>query len=116
MANKAFFSKLLEQADVKINGDRSWDITVHDDQLFDNILTKGTIAFGEGYMDNLWDCERIDILISKLLRSHIEEKLTNAEKFKLAAKIGVSKLKNFINHQSVSRVKEDVPFHYDIGN
>ncbi|WP_419240472.1 cyclopropane fatty acyl phospholipid synthase [Photobacterium leiognathi] len=116
MPNKELFSNLLRQADIEINGDRPWDITINDERLFDDILARGTIAFGEGYMDNLWDCQRIDILISKLLRANIEEKLSNTEKFKLAAKIGVSKLKNFINHQSVSRVKEDVPFHYDIGN
>ncbi|PSV43089.1 cyclopropane fatty acyl phospholipid synthase [Photobacterium sp. GB-36] len=116
MPNKELFSNLLNQADIKINGDRPWDIIVNDDKLFDNILSQGTIAFGEGYMDHLWDCQRIDILISKLLRSNIEEKLSSTDKFKIAAKIGVSKLKNLINHQSVSRVKEDVPFHYDIGN
>ncbi|KJG53608.1 cyclopropane fatty acyl phospholipid synthase [Photobacterium angustum] len=113
---KNFFSNLLNQADIKINGDRPWDIIVNDDKLFDNILSQGTIAFGEGYMDHLWDCQRIDILVSKLLRANIEEKLSGTDKFKIAAKIGVSKIKNLINHQSLSRVKEDVPFHYDIGN
>lgn len=116
MPNKELFSNLLNQADIKINGDRPWDIIVNDDKLFDNILSQGTIAFGEGYMDHLWDCQRIDILVSKLLRANIEEKLSSTDKFKIAAKIGVSKIKNLINHQSVSRVKEDVPFHYDIGN
>ncbi|KJF83138.1 cyclopropane fatty acyl phospholipid synthase [Photobacterium angustum] len=116
MPNKELFSNLLNQADIKINGDRPWDIIVNDDKLFDNILSQGTIAFGEGYMDHLWDCQRIDILVSKLLRANIEEKLSGTDKFKIAAKIGVSKIKNLINHQSLSRVKEDVPFHYDIGN
>lgn len=116
MPNKELFSNLLNQADIKINGNRPWDIIVNDDKLFDNILSQGTIAFGEGYMDHLWDCQRIDILVSKLLRANIEEKLSSTDKFKIAAKIGVSKIKNFINHQSLSRVKEDVPFHYDIGN
>lgn len=116
MPNKELFSNLLNQADIKINGDRPWDIIVNDDKLFDNILSQGTIAFGEGYMDHLWDCQRIDILVSKLLRANIEEKLSGTDKFKIAAKIGVSKLKSLINNQSLSRVKEDVPFHYDIGN
>ncbi|MCD9493047.1 cyclopropane fatty acyl phospholipid synthase [Photobacterium phosphoreum] len=114
--NKELFRDLLKQADIEINGTRPWDIIVNDDKLFDNILLDGTIAFGEGYMTRLWDCERIDILISKLLRSNIEDKLSGIDKVKFAANYGVTKLKSLINHQAVNRVKEDVPFHYDIGN
>ncbi len=44
-------------------------------------------------MERLWDCDRIDILISKLLRSNIEEKLTGIDKVKFAANYGVTKLK-----------------------
>ncbi|PSW33464.1 cyclopropane-fatty-acyl-phospholipid synthase [Photobacterium phosphoreum] len=114
--NKELFRDLLKQADIEINGTRPWDIIVNDDKLFDNILLDGTIAFGEGYMTRLWDCERIDILISKLLRSNIEDKLTGIDKIKFATNYSVTKLKSFINPQAVNRVKEDVPFHYDIGN
>lgn len=115
-SNKDLFKELLKQADIEINGTRPWDIIINDDKLFDDILLNGTIAFGEGYMNRLWDCERIDILISKLLRSHIEDKLTSIDKVKFATNYGFTKLKKLMNHQTLNRVKEDVPFHYDIGN
>ncbi|MGD6739606.1 hypothetical protein ACP5PY_26045 [Photobacterium leiognathi subsp. mandapamensis] len=33
MPNKELFSDLLRQADIEINGDRPWDITINDERL-----------------------------------------------------------------------------------
>ncbi|ROR97910.1 cyclopropane-fatty-acyl-phospholipid synthase [Sinobacterium caligoides] len=112
MSNREIFENIFNEADVKINGDRPWDIVVHDDKVFDQIMLQGSIAFGEGYMDGLWDCERIDELLNRLLKINVEEKVGALNKIK----VGLSKIKSFVNPQSIAKVKQDVPFHYDLGN
>ena len=46
---------LLSLADVKINGDRPWDITIHDNRFYSRVIAGGSLAFGESYMDGWWD-------------------------------------------------------------
>ena len=48
---KAFFSELLSKADIKIDGDRPWDIVVHNSKLYQRILQEGSLGLGESYMD-----------------------------------------------------------------
>ena len=43
--------KLLDLADVKINGDRPWDIQVHNKNFYKRVLSGGSLALGESYMD-----------------------------------------------------------------
>src|SRR5690625_6475860 len=60
-AAQRFVVKLLEQADIRINGDRPWDIQVHNEAVFSRILSSGThLAFAEPYMQHLWDTQSFD--------------------------------------------------------
>ena len=111
-ANFKIFEDLLEKADIKLNGNRSWDIKVYNEELFDRIIAKGSLGLGEAYMDRLWECDSIDEMINRVLRASLDKKISGAQKIKL----GGEKLKQLINPQSISRVKKDVPFHYDLGN
>jgi len=106
------FEDLLMEADIKLDGDRPWDIKIKDEKTFDKIIADGSLGFGEAYMDNLWECESIDEMINRVLKAHIDKKITAKQKLKL----GGEKLKQLINPQSILRVKKDVPFHYDLGN
>ncbi|MBF8293380.1 MAG: Cyclopropane-fatty-acyl-phospholipid synthase, partial [Steroidobacteraceae bacterium] len=36
--------EILLLADIRINGDRPWDMRVRDDRLFERILAKGTLG------------------------------------------------------------------------
>ncbi|KPK58367.1 MAG: cyclopropane fatty acyl phospholipid synthase, partial [Gemmatimonas sp. SG8_38_2] len=54
--------RLLSLADVKIDGDRPWDIQVHDEAFYARVLAEGALGLGESYMDGWWDCERLDEL------------------------------------------------------
>ncbi len=45
---------VLEKADVRIGGDRPWDIAVHDKRFFMRAV-RGTMGVGESYMDGDWD-------------------------------------------------------------
>ncbi|WP_028857174.1 cyclopropane fatty acyl phospholipid synthase [Psychrilyobacter atlanticus] len=106
------FEELLYKADIKLNGDRPWDIKINDETVFTKILESGSLGFGEGYMDHLWDCNQLDEMINRVLKADLDKKITGKEKLLL----GKEKLKTLINPQSILRTKKDVPFHYDIGN
>jgi hypothetical protein len=51
---------LFDLADIRLGGERPWDIQVHDARFFQRILNGGTLAFGESYMDGWWDCQALD--------------------------------------------------------
>ena len=42
------YSEFLESIDVEINGNRPWDITVYNSDLYKSILFNGSLGFGEG--------------------------------------------------------------------
>lgn len=42
---------LLAEADVTLDGDRPWGLRVHDPRLYRRILSGGSFALGEAYMD-----------------------------------------------------------------
>ncbi|MFA0520075.1 class I SAM-dependent methyltransferase, partial [Vibrio sp. 10N.222.55.E8] len=110
------FEEMLAVADIKINGNRPWDIQIHDTAVFNRVLTDGSLGFGESYMDKMWDCDDIAEMISRVLASKIDKKLDLKKKLVLGAHIGKSKVKKFFNPQGTSLSKKNVQFHYDIGN
>lgn len=104
-------SELLSQADVKINGDRPWDIRVLDDRLFPRILREGSLGFGESYMDGWWETDALDELVTKLLAAKLNVKVRNNPK--LLLHVGKAIL---MNAGSSKRAYEIGEKHYDIGN
>ena len=48
---------LFKKADIEVNGARSWDIQVHNDQLYSRLLSHGSLGLGEAYMEKWWDEE-----------------------------------------------------------
>lgn len=60
---------ITEAADVRFNGDRPWDLRVHNPALYGRLMRHGSLALGDGYVNGDWDCDRIDELISRLLRA-----------------------------------------------
>jgi len=102
---------LLALADVKINENRSWDIQVHNPDLYAKVLSGGSLALGESYMDGWWDCKSIDKFVDKVLRAELNKKVRGLKHLIwnfLKAKI--------VNLQSKSRAHEIGKRHYDIGN
>ncbi|GAA0834264.1 cyclopropane fatty acyl phospholipid synthase [Marinomonas arenicola] len=116
MSNHSLFESILSSADIKLNGNRSWDLIINDESIYEKILTGGSLAFGEAYMDGLWECEDIAEMISRLLSSDVESMLGSLQKISLGLKVGAGKLKKAFNLQSIERAKRDVSYHYDIGN
>jgi len=104
---------LAELAGVHTNGDSPWDIQVNDDELYHRILSKGSLGFGEAYMDELWDCHALDELFDRLLRYDIEEKLGGWVHLRL---LGEGLRQRLFNLQSSKRAFQVGEQHYDIGN
>ncbi len=101
---------LLSRADVTINGERPWDIQVYNEHFFPRVLAEGSLGFGETYMDEWWDCERLDELIHRILLADLESyiKPWNIYFALLKAKL--------FNLQNRSRAFINSQHHYDIGN
>jgi cyclopropane-fatty-acyl-phospholipid synthase len=102
--------ELLSHADVKINGDRPWDLKINNEKTFDRVLSEGALGFGESYMDGWWDCEQMDEMINKLLAADLDKKI---EPWKFIFPYLKSKFFNLQRKSNAFNIGEK---HYDIGN
>lgn len=107
------FQHLLDLADVKINGYRDCDITIHNPQVYNAVLSGGTLGFAEAYLNGWWDCPRLDKLFTRLLSADINKKMLGVAKLKFLLSAAWYAL---FNHQSEARAYQVGEAHYDIGN
>ena len=102
--------ELLRLADITVNGDRPWDIKVHDDRLYERVLAKGTLGLGEAYMDGWWDSDQPDQFITRAIQVNLRDKITPL------AFLWPTLRARLVNLQSIGRAFEVGEAHYDIGN
>jgi cyclopropane-fatty-acyl-phospholipid synthase len=102
---------ILSLADVRINGSRPWDITVHNQEFYARVFRGGSIGLGESYVDGWWDCPELDKFFFKLFNSGIER---HAPKSWHAIALFLKSL--IFNRQTKSRSAEVAKKHYDLGN
>ncbi len=107
---KKIVKKLFEEADIKINGNRQWDIQVHNNKFFNRVFLRGSIAVGESYVDGWWDSQAIDQLIYKGLKAKLDLKLKSLPDY-----FNYFKAK-FTNNQRKSKALNNAIYHYDLGN
>ena len=101
--------RVLEAAGVTVNGDRPWDMQVHDGRVFDRILAEGTLGLGESYMDGWWDCDALDEMMARSLRAGGEaaiERNWRTAFHALRARV--------LNLQTRRRARQVARRHYDI--
>jgi cyclopropane-fatty-acyl-phospholipid synthase len=65
--------RLLDPVDVRVDGDRPWDLRVHDPHFFGRVLRQGSLGLGEAYMDGWWDADSLDGLLFRLLAGGVEQ-------------------------------------------
>ncbi len=99
-----------EAADIRVGGDRPWDVQVHDDRTFARVLATGTLGLGEAYMDGWWDCDAIDQMVERAQATGLAGSLST----RLAPAQAVASTVS--NRQSKRRSREVGRRHYDIGN
>ena len=102
---------LLERVDVRVNGDRPWDIQVIDERLYARVLAQGSIGIGEAYMDGWWNVKKLDAFFSRVIRGNLPEQLTwNLPTLLLTLQA------RFLNMQTEFRSTKVAKKHYDLGN
>lgn len=102
---------LLEAADIKIGGERPWDIAVHDERLYRRVLFGGSLALGEAYVDGWWDCPSLDEFFARLFRTGVVSQAASGPRAAFRRFIG-----RCLNLQSTRRAYQVGKEHYDIGN
>jgi len=102
--------RLLDHADVRINGDRPFDVRVHNERIFSRLFAQGSLGLGEAYMDGWWDCDDLAELFSRILRARLDEQVRPLRELPGLLQ---AKLMNLQTPKRSFRVGEQ---HYDIGN
>ncbi len=69
---KVVVTDILALADIKINGSRPWDITIHNDEFYPMVLSQGSLGLGESYMNGYWDCQALDQFFFRVLSADLE--------------------------------------------
>ncbi len=101
---------LLAAAGVEINGDRDWDLQVHDNRFYRRVFAQGSLGMGESYMDKWWDVAALDQFFCKVLSAKLNSKINP---YKMIWLVWQSKLCNL---QTMRRAFQVGQAHYDISN
>ncbi|PIN81388.1 cyclopropane-fatty-acyl-phospholipid synthase [Candidatus Woesearchaeota archaeon CG10_big_fil_rev_8_21_14_0_10_32_9] len=107
---KQTVQKLLDSADIKINGSRPEDIHVLNDKLYPRVIAEANLGLGEGYMDGWWTCKAIDKFIYKILCADLQSRI------KKTPSMALLYLKAKFSNNQKTRAKHIGQWHYDIGN
>ena len=103
--------RLLDAAGIPINSDEPWSLHVKDDRLWDRAVAEQQLGLGEAYMDGWWECERVDMFLTKVLDYDIQRKLRPSPKL-----VATAAKSWMLNRQTKSKAKDNAQHHYDIGN
>lgn len=104
------YARLLESADIQLNGGRPWDLQVHDERLFARCLREGTVGLGDAYVEQWWDAEALDEFFARLVGARLDERVVNLPR-RLAGWLART-----VNLQNVQRARRVAEAHYDLGN
>ena len=105
---KKIVTQLFSRAGIAVNGDNPWDIRVNDDRFFSRTL-RGSLGFGESYMDCDWDVESIDALFRRIIRMDIvQTPLVSLNRLFLNLKSRLTNLQTRIGSLAIAET------HYDL--
>lgn len=108
---KVAVQELISETGITINGNRPYDIQVHNPGFYQRVLSQGSLGLGESYMEGWWDCEDLDTFFNKIFTNGIEKKVQNNRKF-----FWLFIKAKFFNLQTKSKALQSIAHHYDIGN
>ena len=109
--------ELAARAKVAFNGDRPWDIRVHNPVFYQRVLRGGSLGLGESYVDGLWDADALDETIARLLQVYSDTGLEDGGSWLLRLRLALATLRaRLVNRQSGRRAFEVGERHYDAGN
>ncbi len=102
---------VCEQADIRINGDRPYDIRIYNDSFYRRAISQGSLGLGETYMERWWDAAAVDQLVERLLRVDVERHIRGPLR-----SAGYWLATRLYNLQSRRRARTSIATHYDLGN
>lgn len=101
--------KILQRSGIELNGKKPWDIQIKDPSIYMDTFLKGSLGFGDGYINGKWDVEKPDLFFEKIFLKHVS----------LIPNLGdtLFNIRNFIlNTQIGKRAFQVGEMHYDLGN
>ncbi|KUG29848.1 cyclopropane-fatty-acyl-phospholipid synthase [hydrocarbon metagenome] len=104
-------TSLLSKAGITVNGPHSFDIRVHNPELYSRILRDRSLGLGEAYMEGWWDCACLDGLFRRLCAAELDAWAQKS--LPLAFDLFLERL---FNRQSRDKSKAVARRHYDLGN
>jgi cyclopropane-fatty-acyl-phospholipid synthase len=109
---EAQLGRILSRADIRINGDRPWDMRIKNPAVFPRIALKRSLGLGESYMDGWWECDALDEFFCRLLS------LKDTHDYSISySTLSLQLLRSVIgNRQSLARAAEVAEKHYDLDN
>lgn len=108
---KRMVQHLLGHAGVQIDGQRPYDIRVHNPAFYGRVIAGGSLALGESYMDGWWDCEQLDRLFERITAARLDKVVRKSK-----ALIWAVLKSRLTNTQGRARAFEIGEHHYDIGS
>lgn len=108
---RTYAFEVLKSAGINLNGTNPWDIQIYNQEFYSRVLKYGSLGLGESYMDQWWDCKRLDQFFERVIGTNIEGKI-KSNKWMLL-KLAFLKI---INLQTKKRAFEVGKKHYDLGN
>jgi cyclopropane-fatty-acyl-phospholipid synthase len=100
---------LLALGDIRVDGDRPWDLRVHDERFYGRVLAEGALGIGESYMDGWWDCHQLDELFHRMLAARLEREVRRD--WRTLGHLAVSRVVNLQTRRRSRRVARQ---HYDL--
>jgi len=76
---KLMIQDIFDQADFRVNGSKPWDIQVRNLDFYKRALAGGSLALGESYMDEWWDCEALDQFFDKIMGAKLDQKVKKSK-------------------------------------
>ncbi len=110
LSSRSKVEELLASADVRVGGERPWDLQVHEPRFYARVLAQGSLGLGESYMDGWWDAPSLDGFLFQVLRARVDERVRGLGD--LIAGLQA----RLINMQSSRRSFAIGRRHYDLGN
>jgi len=110
-ALRSIFQKVVEKADVHLDGRRTWDIRIHDPRVFSRVAVRGSVGLGESYLDGWWSTDDLEELAFRLASARLE---------RLTEWLPHGLLQNLealtSNQQTRGRARRVAHEHYGMGN
>jgi len=105
---KRIITDLFSQAGVTLDGSNPWDIQLHDDRFYRSAM-RGSLGFGESYMEGIWDVDSIDALFRRIIRMNItRSSLVSINRLYLNIKSRLTNLQTRLGSLAIAET------HYDL--